>query len=163
MSAPYAQLSDLTARWPQMPSDSATQNSASVLLGDASYWLRQWFPTETAQIDASQADGTGARILVCSMVKRALINAENLGVRQDGQTMGPLTETRVFSNPDGNLYITDAEITLIKGGGRVRSVRLGGTGSDTAGAFTWGSVSPGPTLYPQLPVWPPFPYLPPGP
>lgn len=153
--AAYATTTDLGVRWSAMPTDTASQATANALLGDASFWLRQWFPTETAAMDAGTADSTGARILVCSMVKRAMVNAENLGVRQDSQVMGPLNETRVFSNPDGNLYITDNEMTLIKGGGRMRSKTMVGSGPSVGGTQHYSAINqPGPLLWPGANYWP---------
>lgn len=124
MATPYAQVSDLAARWRNMPSDTATQNTATTLLGDASFYVRQWFPTETAAMDAGQADPTGALILVCAMVKRALINVDNEGVSQAADGMAGMTETRTYANPQGNLYILDNEMTLIQGGARMKAMSM---------------------------------------
>lgn len=129
---PYATAQDLGARWRNMPTDTASQTMVTTLLGDASYWLRQWFPSITGRIDAGQADGTGAMLLVCAMVKRAMVNADNEGVSQASDGMAGMTETRVYSNPDGNLYITSNEMTLIQGGARAKSMTM---------ATGWGSCS----------------------
>lgn len=146
----FAVLSDLQARWQGMPADAVTQATATALLGDASFWLRQWFPTEAAKIDANQVDGTGAKILVCTMVKRAMRNADNEGVSSASQGMGPFSESRVYSNPDGDLYITRNEATLIKGGNRVRSVRMTGTGPETRSYPHYGAIDQfAPSLWPQ--------------
>lgn len=110
---PYATTADLVSRWrPLSDSDEAV---AAVLLSDASFWVRQWFPVETARIDNAAADGTGARILVCAMVKRAMLAANDDGMSSETQAYGPFSHTRAFSNPQGNLYITAAECEMIQG------------------------------------------------
>lgn len=114
---PYATATDLAARWRALDTVEATR--ADVLLGDASYWVRQWFPAETARIDAGDTDATGAKILVCAMVKRALIALDDDGTSSETATeaYGPFsrTQSRAFSNPQGNLYITDAECKMLQG------------------------------------------------
>lgn len=153
--AAYATTTDLGNRWSAMPTDAASQTTAATLLGDASFWVRQWFPTQTAAMDAGTLDSTGAKILVCSMVKRAMRNEENDGVRQDTQTMGPMTEMRLFSNPDGNLYILDNEATLIQGGARMRSKAMTGSGPSVGGTRHYGAINqPGPLLWPGANYWP---------
>lgn len=162
---PYATLEDLSARWRDMPTDGPTQSTAGTLLGDASYWVRQWFPTETGLIDAGESDGTGAMLLVCAMVKRALINADNDGVRQSTDGMAGMTETRVYSNPDGNLYITDNERTLMQGGSRMRamSMQMGASGA-TASPWHYSAIDqPGGNLYPDADLALQFPYIVRGP
>ncbi|WP_067891212.1 hypothetical protein [Nocardia vaccinii] len=122
--SPYATVEQLGARWRNMPTDAASEATATTLLGDASFWLRQWFPSITGLIDAGQSDGTGAMLLVCAMVKRALINVDNEGVRQASDGMAGMSETRVYSNPDGSLYITANDMTLIQGGARAKSMTM---------------------------------------
>ena len=163
--APYATLADLQGRWLNMPTTTAMQATATTLLGDASYWVRQWFPTETGLIDGGQSDGTGAMLLVCAMVKRALINAENDGVRQATDGMAGMTETRVFSNPDGNLYITDNERTLMQGGSRMRamSMSMGTTAASGSGWHYSAIDQPGGNLYPDADLAEQFPYIVRGP
>jgi len=160
-SLAYATLDDLSARWSAMPTDEASETMATTLLGDASFWLRQWFPVETAQMDAGQLDPTGAVILTCTMVKRALVNAMNIGVASATDTQGPYTTTRAFSNPDGALYITSNERTLIQGGGRMAAKSMT-MGSPPRVAWHHTSINaPGPSLWPAAQVWPEqrFPFL----
>ncbi|MGZ9829867.1 Gp19/Gp15/Gp42 family protein [Tsukamurella ocularis] len=110
---PYAEVSDLEARW--RPLNDAETAVATTLLGDASYWVRQWFPAETAQIDAGEADATGVKILVCTMVKRAMIALNDDGKSSETEMYGPFMHVRAFSNPSGNLYILDSECDMIRG------------------------------------------------
>lgn len=162
---PYAAVTDLQARWLNMPTDTATQNVATTLLGDAAYWLRQWFPTETGLMDSGQADATGAKLVTCAMVKRALLNADNEGVRQAADGMGGMTESRVFSNPDGNLYITTNEMTLIQGGARMKAMSMSmDVASSTSSPWHYSAIDqPGPLLYPAAALAEQFPYIVQGP
>ncbi|MFE2998669.1 hypothetical protein ACFXG4_27160 [Nocardia sp. NPDC059246] len=162
--SPYATIQQLAARWLNMPGDTATQNTATTLLGDASFWLRQWFPTETGLMDAGQSDATGAMLVVCSMVKRALRNADNDGVSSATDGMGGMTETRVYSNPDGNLYITAQEMTLIQGGARMKAMSMTmGTPTGTGPWVYSGIDQPGPLAYPAANIAELFPNLVEGP
>lgn len=164
--SPYAVLSDLQARWRNMPTDTATENTAATLLGDASFWVRQWFPTETGLIDAGQQDGTGAKLLVCAMVKRALINADNEGVRVASDGMGGMTESRTFSNPDGNLYILPNEMTLMQGGARMKAMSMTMGGCAGAGPWVYQGIDfpgPLPLIYSDADLALQFPYIVRGP
>lgn len=155
LSSPYAQVSDLQARWPGMPGDSGTQTAAGALLGDAAFWLRQWFPSQTAQYDAGTADPTGAKILSCNMVRRALQNQDNEGVASATDTQGPYSMARAFSNPDGNLYILNNEKTLIQGGDRMRSVSAAQPpGPQQSYPPDYGAIGqPGPLLWPDADLY----------
>ena len=108
----FAQLTDLQARWPALP--LANESVAVQLLADASLWLRAWFPTaETAAVDS--ADLTAALTMVtCSIVKRAMLNADREGLTSYGETIDAYAEQVVFRNPDGNLYVTSAERQLLE-------------------------------------------------
>ncbi|WP_158636078.1 Gp19/Gp15/Gp42 family protein [Tsukamurella sputi] len=109
----YATADDLEARWRTLSDDEKVR--ANTLLADASYWVRQWFPVETRRIDAGQAESTGVKILVCAMVKRAMISLNDDGTSSETETYGPFSHTRAFSNPSGNLYILDSEAQMIQG------------------------------------------------
>lgn len=108
----FAQLTDLQARWPALP--LANESVAVQLLADASLWLRAWFPTaEAAAVDS--ADLTAALTMVtCSIVKRAMLNADREGLTSYGETIDAYAEQVVFRNPDGNLYVTSAERQLLE-------------------------------------------------
>lgn len=129
MPAPYATYPDLEVRWRALSEEE--KDKAEALLGDASFWLRQWFPAETARFDAGAADATGALILVCNMVRRALQNTDNIGVSTASEAVGPFNRNRTYSNPDGNLYITAQEQTLIQSGRRAVSMTMTGAGGNT--------------------------------
>lgn len=123
MGQPFATVEDLADRWRPLQPDE--QAKATTLLGDASYWLRRWFPGRTAEIDGG-ADSTGAKIVACNMVKRALMNAANEGVKNDFEGQGPFTRSKSYSNPDGNLYVTEAERAEFAGVAHAGSFRMVG-------------------------------------
>ena len=120
----YATVDDLESRWRTLGDDEKLV--AETLLGDASFWVRQWFPNETTQIDAGNADATGVKILVCAMVKRAMLALNDDGTSSETESYGPFSRTRAFSNPQGNLYILDGERILVQGGNRFTSMTMTG-------------------------------------
>lgn len=124
MAEPYATPADLADRW--RPLLSAETSKAATLLGDASYWLRRWFPARCAELDSGTEDITGAQIVVCSMVKRAMLNNDAAGLTATSQTDGPFNVSRTYSNPEGNLYVTSAERSEFVGTSAFASVRMVG-------------------------------------
>ncbi|MFC9761651.1 hypothetical protein [Rhodococcus jostii] len=109
---PFADLTDLQARWSALP--SADEAVATQLLADASLWLRAWFPTaETAAVDSEDLSAA-LTMVCCSIVKRAMLNADREGLTSYGETIDAYAEQVVFRNPDGNLYVTNAERGLLE-------------------------------------------------
>lgn len=115
--ADFATTDDLAEGW--RPLSSAEESVAEVLLSRASIWLRAWFPDLDGRVTAGVLDAAVPRMVACSMVKRAMVNANADGVRQSAltQAMGSIqaTESRTYSNPDGNLYVTAQEADLLRG------------------------------------------------
>lgn len=115
--AAYATVSDLEARWRTLSDDEKA--IAGVLLEDASLWLRTWFPDLDARIEAGSPDPGVPLMIVCSMVKRAMLASDREGEEnsQNTATMGPFTATTqvVFRNPEGNLYLTAQERDALDG------------------------------------------------
>lgn len=111
----FADASDLQARWRPL-TDTETERAA-VLLEDASVWLRAWFPDLQDRIDSGALDATIPVMVACSMVKRAMLDADGMSADQTQRTAGPFMESfqRTFSNPDGNLYLTAREEQLLRG------------------------------------------------
>lgn len=108
----FAQVSDLSARWPALNPNAEAQ--ATQLLADASLWMRAWFPTAEAAAEDDQNLAAALTMVCCSIVKRAMINADREGLTSYGETIDAYAEQVVFRNPDGNLYVTNAERQLIE-------------------------------------------------
>lgn len=124
MQQPYATPQDLADRWrPLLPDE---QTKAATLLADATYWLHRWFPDRCAAIDNGSEDSRGVLIVVCNMVKRALLTPDLDNVQSQSQTQGPFSVSRTYSNPQGNLFITEAERAEFVGTAKFASVRMVG-------------------------------------
>lgn len=107
----FATHSDIAARWRAL--SQAEQDRADVLLGDAAWWLKVWFKPygdiETLAVDDAELS-EGLKILSSSMVRRALAAGGGIeGATQMQQSMGPFNTQVAFRNPDGNLFVYDAE------------------------------------------------------
>jgi len=111
---PFADISDVSARWRPLTSDEETQ--ADALLRDASARLRAEFPTIDAQLTSGSVDPDAVVAVACRMVIRAMVGtAAGQGVTQQSQTAGPFSSSATFANPMGNLYITRDDERLIRG------------------------------------------------
>lgn len=108
----FAQLTDLQARWPALP--LANESVAVQLLADASLWLRAWFPTAETAAAGNEDLSAALTMVACSIVKRAMLNADREGLTSYGETIDAYAEQVVFRNPDGNLYVTSAERQLLE-------------------------------------------------
>lgn len=106
----FATPSDISARWRAL--SQAEQDRATMLLDDAAWWLKVWFKPY-GDIEALAADdeelSTGLKILSCAMVKRVLASGGYEDASQVQQTMGPFNTQVAFRNPDGSLFVTNAE------------------------------------------------------
>lgn len=114
MAQAYAEPGDLEARW--RPLTDAETATVGELLADAAVWLRTWFPDLDHRIDAGLLDVRTAVMVSCAMVKRALLASGHEGQSSGMDVMGPFTHQVAFRNPDGNLYVTAQEVTLLRGG-----------------------------------------------
>lgn len=98
---PFASVSDLENRWrPLTPGESA---QADVLLEDASLLIVSQCPR------AAKADPAVLRMVVCSVVKRAMQSPPIIGAESFQQTAGPYQGTVNFVNPTGDLYLSKSE------------------------------------------------------
>lgn len=92
---------------------------AEQLFDEAALWLRAWFPDLDDRIAAGSLDAAVAAMVSRNMVKRALRSGDFDGVKQSQvtQTLGSIsaTESRQYTNPDGNLYVTAQEADLLRG------------------------------------------------
>ncbi|MFC9892115.1 hypothetical protein ACFVMC_00335 [Nocardia sp. NPDC127579] len=106
----FATYADLIARPPALPQASEVQ--VNTLMGDAAWWLSVWFRPYGDLVTLAADDeelAEGLKILSCSMVRRALTSGALEGAQSAYQTFGPYSSQIAFRNPDGNLYITNAE------------------------------------------------------
>ncbi len=112
MANPFATDADVAARWRPLTPNEATV--ASALLRDASALIRARFPGIDSQVANGAIDSDILVAVVSGIVKRALI-APNDGVSQESETAGPFAHSQSFANPLRNVFLTEAEMTLILG------------------------------------------------
>lgn len=124
--AAFAEVGDLESRW--RPLTPVEAGRASVLLGDASVMLRAQFRSIDAKITAGTMDAALPLLVVCDMVKRALIApVDDPAAVTRQQTAGPFSQSVTYSNPSGDLYISKADRRQLAGGQRASYVDLGPT------------------------------------
>lgn len=123
----YATVEDLQAAWRTL---------------DPQEYLRAEALVEYAcEIVAAELAGAGVdpggdspsptlkRHVVCSMVRRAMLNDEREGVSQSSMTATPYAQSWTYANPDGALYISKAERRLLGAvKGRVGSIMPASSG-----------------------------------
>ena len=97
---PFATVTDLQARWPDLPPGS--REHATTLLEDASQFMLDLVPST---VDAKP--GTRRRI-VCAVVRRAM-EAPSEGMSQMSFGTGPFSVSQSPSNPHGDFYLTRNE------------------------------------------------------
>lgn len=125
MATPFATPYDVGIRW--RPLTDAESAVAGVLVGDASALLRSQFPGLDSQVTTGAVDATVLTAVVAAMVKRALIAPAD-GLSQQSETIGPYSHSQTYANPLGNLFLTAAEATLIRGyRPRASSITYGNT------------------------------------
>src|SRR5690349_649850 len=113
MSLPaFATADDLAARWRPLTAQETT--TAQALLFDASLLIRARFPGIDAQVTSGGVDPDVLVMVVTGMVKRAMIAPAD-GISQESQGMGPYTHSQSYANPLGNVFLTQADMTLILG------------------------------------------------
>lgn len=112
MPAAFATPDDVAARW--RPLTDAETAVAATLVGDASTLIRQRFPGIDAQVTSGAVSADVLMIVVAGMVRRALIAPDD-GVSQESATIGPHSATQTYANPMRNIFLTDADLTLILG------------------------------------------------
>lgn len=126
--AAFATSADLKRRWKGYR--DADEELATQLLADASLWIRAWVPDAAAY--AGKTDVADALTMVaCAMVKRAMANEDADGIESRSETVGPYSEQVAFRNPDGNLYMTKSEQSLLDGlcgGNTAGAVSMSGGG-----------------------------------
>ena len=112
MAAPFASPDDIAARW--RPLTDAETTVATTLAADASALIRARFPGIDAQAATGAVDPDVLRMVCAGIVKRALVAPDD-GVSQESETAGPFSRSQTYANPMRNVFLTQAEITLIIG------------------------------------------------
>lgn len=116
----YATVADVESRWRPLSAEESAR--ATVLLEDASQILRDEYAL-TAEVEVEKA-ATLERI-VAQMVIRALTGGLDLaGVESVSAGTGPFSETRKFTNPNADLYLTRAERKQLGLGGRQKAFEV---------------------------------------
>lgn len=108
LTVPFATASDLAARWRPLSTEETAR--ADVLLSDASQLILDEDARGIYSAAADPASTTLVRI-VCAMVKRAMLAPTGDGgpVSQMQQAAGPFSMSTTYSNPAGDVYLTNAE------------------------------------------------------
>lgn len=118
MAEPFADSSDLQARWRTLTSEEVDR--ADVLLADASNMIRDRWPDVDARIAAGSLLADSLKRVVCNMVKVAMLSVDTEGLESIAVNTGPFGESRKFANPNGSLYFTAEMIRLLDGYGKKR-------------------------------------------
>lgn len=106
----YATIEDLEARYGAIE-DEGLRARASVLLDDAATML-----AGRVRVDPCDQQQAAALLIVsCSMVNRAVsaMDADDVGLSEATYTMGPFSQTATFANPNGDLYLTSSERSML--------------------------------------------------
>ena len=110
--AAFATTDDLAKHWKGY--DGSDSEYADQELANAALWLRVWFPG-VADAALTNEDLREALVMVsCKMVKRALLNEDSEGLTSESETTGPFAYQVAFRNPDGDLFIKNAERQMIE-------------------------------------------------
>lgn len=109
--ADFATAADLAARWrPLTPTEEAV---AAERLADASAMIRTRAPGIDARITAGTLDAAVPRLVACEMVRRAMSVAD-VGVASVQESAGPFSTNVSYSNAVGSIYISKAEMRLLR-------------------------------------------------
>lgn len=111
--ADYATLADFKLHWPALPYDREAE--AGQKLHEASIEIRTSFPDIDARITSGELNAEVPRLVVCRMVKRAMDTPTDAmaGVGSITQQGGPFAQTLNFTNPDGNIYLSKSDRSLL--------------------------------------------------
>lgn len=102
---PFATVDDLADRWHAFTDEerphmqAKLEDAGVVVMGLCPDW--QLLPADVL------------RVVVCGMVKRALINEDTGGVSQSTQTANGFSEALTYANPMGDLYPNQTERKLL--------------------------------------------------
>lgn len=102
----YADLAELTIRWPEAPQDESTVTR----LEDASNWLAASYPIPD---ELSERLESVLVMLVCAMVRRSM-EAKQSNVTQQTHVAGPFTQSYTFKPAEGVFFLTAQEKDLLE-------------------------------------------------
>jgi hypothetical protein len=103
----YASWADVEAIWRTLSVDETA--TASALIAAAERMVAADFPDLAERIATGNTSAELVADVVATMVKRAMISTERLGVESTSESAGPFARAQKFSNPDGALYFTSDE------------------------------------------------------
>lgn len=108
----FATVEDLEARWRLL--DDVEGGRAAVLLEDAAAYLTKQLESSGVPIDGSDVQEANLRAVSCNMVRRMLgVDDELFGITQYSKTAGSFTTSGTAANPNGDMYLTSSEKTLL--------------------------------------------------
>lgn len=109
---PYAIWQDVQKGWRPLSVDE--QERATDLLADAAVEIDSVAPLGAPPIAPTPAELEARKVVSKRMVRRAMAVAlDSIGVGSIQQGAGPYQETRNFTNPAGDLYLTKADRRLL--------------------------------------------------
>lgn len=111
MTGVFATPADLAARWADMH-NHISDETAGVLLSDASLWLLTLYPS--IGLDPAPNVRGVVTMVVCSMVRRAANAGDLEGLSSIADAAGPFNTTYQAANPNQNFYLTQQEKTLLE-------------------------------------------------
>lgn len=160
---PFASSAEVAARW--RPLAPAEQTTAGILVQDASAMIRTRKPDIDDLIEIvppatrPRLDPTIPKIVVCAMVKRAMLaSGYSDGVATEQNTAGPYSQSITYANPSGNLYLTKSEKADLGVGTQASFAidtvpRLLGQHADICSIYFGGDCSCGAVLTQNLPLY----------
>lgn len=123
MADPFADFTDVQARWRPLSMEESV--IADQLCIDASTMIRERWSDVDDRVAAGTLLPESLARIVALMVKRAMISGDAEGLESRQQAAGPFSVSDKFSNPNGNLYFTAADLLVLDGAGFTPRVRIG--------------------------------------
>lgn len=105
----FATTEDVRDRWANAPDNDRLIGAK---LEDAEVWLRSWFPGLPGEPTGDLA--AALKMVSSSMVKRSLSAADVEQFESFTDGAGPFSRSRKFRNPDGDLFLTKQEQTMLQ-------------------------------------------------
>lgn len=120
----FASVEDLELRWKSL--DESDKERAEALLLDASAYLLSQLNRSGIEVDGEdEIQSHNLKTVVCAMVKRIMAISDKLfGVSQFSQTAGSFTEMGTAANPNGDMYLTNAEKVLLGISGKKQTAKF---------------------------------------
>lgn len=112
MTAPFATSADVAARWRPLSPDE--EQVADVRCWDASLLIRAEFPGIDSQVTNGSVDSQVLVAITAGVVRRAMLGGGD-GIASQSESVGPFSRSTGFSNPMGDIYLTESERRMILG------------------------------------------------